>query len=289
MAPVNFYIITGLSGAGKTFANKCFEDLGFYCVDNLPPKLIPNFAELCAHSTRMIDKVSLVLDIRGGEFFDDVYVALDMLDKAGYKYCILFLDASNEVIIRRFKETRRLHPLSGVNGSIQDGLEEERRRLRRLRDRADFYLDTSKMNPWELKRELARIILGDEKGEELDITIISFGYRYGVPLESDIIFDVRFLPNPFYEEELKNISGESKEVADFVMNHQVSKDYLQRAADLVLFMLPYTKLEGKANLVISIGCTGGFHRSVVIADELGKILREKNYEVSVIHRDLKTV
>ncbi|MEW6201192.1 MAG: RNase adapter RapZ [bacterium] len=289
MTPVNFYIITGLSGAGKTFANKCLEDLGFYCVDNLPPKLIANFAELCAHSTRKIEKVSLVLDIRGGVFFDDVFSALDTLDKSGYKYCILFLDASNEILIRRFKETRRLHPLSGPNGSIQDGLEEERRQLKGLCDRADFYLDTSKMTPWELKRELARIVLGDEKGERFDITIISFGYRYGIPLESDIVLDVRFLPNPYYEENLKNISGISAQVDDFVMSHEVSKEYLKRTADLLLYMLPLSKLEGKANLVISIGCTAGFHRSVVIADELYKILKEENYEVSVIHRDLKTV
>ncbi|MEW5947394.1 MAG: RNase adapter RapZ [bacterium] len=287
-AKATFYIITGLSGAGKTFANKCFEDMGYYCVDNLPPALIPNFAELCAHSTREITKAVLVLDIRGGRFFDDVFKALDVLDKEKYKYYILFLDASDEVLIRRYKETRRAHPLAGPDGSIQSGLDEERRKLRRIMERADYHVDTSRMTPWDLKRELLRTVLGEKDSGRLDVTIISFGYKYGIPLESDLVFDVRFLPNPFYQPELKNVGGGSKKVAGFVMRHRVSRSFMKRVSDLVLFSLSHAKEEGKENFVVSVGCTGGFHRSVVIADELKKVLSGNGYGVKVVHRDMRS-
>lgn len=286
-APPGFFIITGMSGAGKTFANKCFEDMGYYCIDNMPPALIPHFAELLAHSTRKVTHVSLVLDIRGGEFFDDVFMMLDAFDNAGYPYKIIFLDASNEVLIRRYKETRRRHPLAPANGTLQDGIEQERARLAKIRDRADFRIDTSAMTPWNLKQELLRSVVGEEREASLEISIISFGYKHGIPLDADLVFDVRFLPNPFYEEALKPHDGRTQEVRDFVMRHDVSRELLRRVTDLVLFMLPQARKEGKTSFVIGVGCTAGFHRSVVIAEELADELEKKDYKVSLIHRDVK--
>jgi RNase adapter protein RapZ len=283
---VEFYILTGLSGAGKTFANKCLEDMGFYSVDNMPPALIPNFAELSSHSQRAIDRVSLVIDIRGGEFFDDLFKALDALDKAGYSYKIIFLDASDDVLVRRYKETRRAHPLSGSENRIIDGIKAERQKLKRLKDRADFYLDTSNMNPWALKQALASAFLGDDQSSKVRVDIISFGFKYGLPLDADLVFDVRFLPNPYYEENLKNLSGENEEVYEFVMGNKITQEFMNRVTELVLFMLPHTADEGKSNLVIAVGCTGGHHRSVVLAIELCRLLARHGYNVSVTHRDI---
>lgn len=285
---IEFFIITGLSGAGKTHANKCFEDLGFYCIDNLPPALIPSFAELCAHSDRKIDRVSLVLDIRGGEFFDDFFKALESLDNAGNAYRILYLDASDESLVRRFKETRRSHPLTGDRGSILNGISAERRRLQKIKERADFHIDTSSMNPWALKQEIAAIVLGDGGRAELGISIVSFGYKYGIPLDADLVFDVRFLPNPYYDDALKNMRGTDLEVYEFVMKSPVTQEFVTRMADLVLFMLPHSQTEGKANLAIAIGCTGGHHRSVVVSIEMSRLLSRRGYHVAVSHRDLET-
>jgi len=282
------YILTGLSGAGKTFANKCLEDIGFYCVDNLPPALIPHFAELCANSTRQIDLISLVIDIRGGEFFQDLFNALDALDQAGHKYSIVFLDASDETLIRRYKETRRQHPLAGQNGGIIEGIKAERETLKRLKDRADFYIDTSGMNPWALKEEISRKLIGTDKSRNIDVNIISFGHKYGIPLDADLVFDVRFLPNPYYHENLKKLSGENEEVYEFVLNCPETQEFIKKAVDLVLFMLPLEITEGKSNLVIAIGCTGGHHRSVVLAIEFCRILTQQGYNVTVRHRDIAT-
>lgn len=283
---VEFYILTGLSGAGKTFANKCLEDLGFYSVDNMPPALIPNFAELSSHSQRLFERVSLVIDIRGGEFFDDLFKALDSLDKAGYSYKIIFLDANDDVLVRRYKESRRAHPLAGSENRVIDGIKAERQKLKRLKDRADFYLDTSKMNPWALKQALSAAILGDEQASKIKVNIISFGFKYGLPLDSDVVLDVRFLPNPYYEENLKHLSGESLEVYEFVINNPITQEYMQRVTDIILFMLPHSAEEGKSSLVISIGCTGGHHRSVVLAIEMCRTLTQHGYNVSVTHRDI---
>ncbi len=286
---VDFYILTGLSGAGKTFANKCFEDLGFYCVDNLPPALIPHFAELCSKWQRAIDRVSLVIDIRGGEFFDELFKALDALDNSGYKYKIIFLDASDEALVRRFKETRRMHPLAGGEDRIIDGIHAERLKLKPLKDRADYYIDTSKMNTWALKKEMTDAILGDANASRLIVNIISFGFRYGLPLDADIVFDVRFLPNPYYVDSLKNLSGENSEVFEYVMGSPITKQYVRLAADLSLFTLAHSIEEGKSNLVIAVGCTGGHHRSVAVAIELFRILTQKGYNVTVKHRDISVV
>ncbi len=285
---IDFTILTGLSGAGKTHANKCFEDMGYYCIDNLPPALISNFMELCSHSDRKIDKVSLVLDIRGGEFFDDLFKGLEALDKAGHHYRILFLDASDEALVRRFKETRRAHPLSGENGSILHGIGMERQRLQKIKDRADFVIDTTNMNPWALKQEIVNNVLGAPGGSRLGISILTFGYKYGIPLDADLVVDVRFLPNPYYDDSLKDLRGTDIEVYEFVMKNQVTQKFIGKFLDLVLFMLPHSQVEGKANLTIAVGCTGGHHRSVVVGIELGRLLAQKGYDVSVTHRDLNT-
>ncbi len=283
---IDFFILTGLSGAGKTIANKCFEDLGYYCVDNLPPALIPHFAELCSNSQRSIDRVSLVIDIRGGEFFDDLFKALDALDNSGYKYKIIFLDANDDVLVRRYKETRRMHPLAGGEDRIIDGIHAERLKLKPLKDRADYYIDTSKMNIWVLKKEITDAILGDEKASHVSVNIISFGFKYGLPLDADLVFDVRFLPNPYYEENLKKLSGENQEVYDYVMKSPLTQEYMKRMADLTLFTLDHSVEEGKSNLVVAIGCTGGHHRSVVLAIELFRLLSKKGFNVSIKHRDI---
>ncbi len=281
-------IITGLSGAGKTFANKCMEDMGFYCMDNLPPALIPHFAELCANSTRKIDKVSLVIDIRGGEFFDDLFKALDALDQADYKYSIIFLDTSDEVLIRRYKESRRQHPLAGEAGSTLDGIRSERKRLKKLRDRADLYIDTTKMNLWALKKKLNSIIAGGENEGNITVAVVSFGYKHGVPMDVDFVFDVRFLPNPYYEEKLKGLTGEDDEVSTFVMASPTAVEFLDKVKEMMLFVLPHTIAEGKSNVVIAIGCTGGHHRSVVLSIELARFLTQNGYNVHVRHRDIAT-
>jgi len=281
---IDFYILTGLSGAGKTHANKCFEDMGYYCIDNLPPALIPSFMELCSHSDRKIDKVSLVLDIRGGEFFDDLFKGLEALDKDGHHYRILFLDASDEVLVRRFKETRRAHPLSGENGSILNGINMERRRLQKIKERADYVIDTTGMNPWALKQEIANTILNGHGRARIGISLLTFGYKYGIPLDADLVMDVRFLPNPYYDDALKDLRG----VYEFVMKNQITQRFIKKFLDMVLFMLPHSQVEGKANLTIAVGCTGGHHRSVVVGIELAKLLSQKGFDVSVNHRDLNT-
>jgi UPF0042 nucleotide-binding protein len=283
---VEFYILTGMSGAGKTFANKCLEDMGFYCVDNLPPALIPHFAELAANSSRKIDRVSLVIDIRGGEFFDDLFKALDALDRASYSYKIIYLDANDSALLRRYKETRRLPPLANDETTIIEGVHAERKALKRLKDRADYYIDTSTKTPAALKKEISKAILGDEQSAGLSVTIISFGFKYGLPPEADVALDARFLPNPYYEESLKNFSGENREVREFVMTSQVTQDFISKAADLLLFTLPHVIAEGRRNLVVAVGCTGGHHRSVVLSIELCRILTQHGYNVSVKHRDI---
>jgi len=283
---LDIYILTGISGAGKTFANKCLEDMGFYCVDNLPPQLIPHFVQLAANSKRKIDKVSLVIDVRGGDFFDELFKALDAMDQSDYRYFIVFLDAADEMLVRRYKETRRQHPLAVENGGTIEAIQAERRILKRLKDRADFYIDTTDLNNWEFKQEITRVLIGDQKARGITVSIVSFGYKYGIPLDADYVFDVRFLPNPFYEESLKRLSGENEEVYEFVLGSPVSQEFVKKTSDLILFLLPHAIAEGKNNLVIAFGCTGGHHRSVVMAIEFCRMLTQQGYNVSVRHRDI---
>ncbi|HCL4446475.1 TPA: RNase adapter RapZ [Clostridium botulinum] len=283
---MRFVIVTGLSGAGKTQAIRSLEDLGFFCVDNLPPTLIPKFAEACYQTEGKIKKIALVIDIRGGKFFDDLFESLKYLKEEGYKYEILFLDASDEVLIKRFKESRRKHPLS-PDGRILNGISMERNRLREVKDRADNIINTSELATREL-REAINEIYGehDQIENQLIITVLSFGFKHGIPLDSDLVFDVRFLPNPYYIKELKQYSGKDKKVSDYVMGFDVTNKFVNRLEDMLNFLIPNYFKEGKRQLIISIGCTGGRHRSVAIANAIYEGLKSKGHKVNIDHRDI---
>lgn len=285
MSEVRVLVITGLSGAGKTQAVRSLEDLGYFCVDNLPPSLIPKFAELCGQSKGKVDKVALVIDIRGGQFFDDLFAALNDLDSIGIKYEILFLEASDEILINRFKETRRRHPLNPDGGIIQ-GIHMERERLQELRGRANKIIDTSDLKPSQLKKEIQNLWGNYGKNQILSVTIMSFGYKYGIPLDTDLLIDVRFLPNPYYVPELKELTGCDKEVQEYILKSPQSKIFLQKYHDLLKFLMPNYISEGKTHLVIAIGCTGGKHRSVALANFLAQLLQKDEYKVMVKHRDI---
>ncbi len=281
---MKFVIITGLSGAGKSQAMKCMEDLGFYCVDNLPPILIPKFAELCFTNRGEIQKIALVIDIRGGKFFDDLFGSLDELRNKGYKYEILFLEASDNTLIKRFKETRRVHPLS-AEGRIIDGINAEREKLEDLKVRANKIIDTSNMIPSELKEEIKKIYI-EGSTKNIIISILSFGFKKGIALDADLVFDVRFLPNPHYIPELKEFTGNDKNVNEYVMKWPESIEFVKKLYDLIDFLIPYYEREGKFQLIIAIGCTGGKHRSVTVANILYNYLKKKGQRVNISHRDI---
>ena len=268
---MRFIIVTGLSGAGKSEATNALEDMGYFCVDNLPPKLIKKFAEVCKQSKGSIDKVALVMDIRGGIFFDDLFESLSELSKEQFQYEILFLDTSDEVLVKRFKEKRRSHPLA-PGGRVITGIELERQKLRDVKDKADVIIDTSKYAIKDLREA---------------ITILSFGFKYGIPVDSDLVFDVRFIPNPFYIPELKPFSGNDEPVKNYVMEQTETQTFLQKANDMFEFLIPNYQKEGKRQLIISIGCTGGRHRSVAIANSIYETLRANNHDVYIEHRDIK--
>jgi UPF0042 nucleotide-binding protein len=279
-------IVTGLSGAGKTQAVRSLEDIGFFCVDNLPPTLIPKFADLCAQAASSINKIALVVDIRGGEFFDTLFEVLADLDARGIRYEILFLEASDETLVRRFKESRRRHPLS-MHGEVLEGIREERNRLRELRGRANKIIDTSDLTVLQLKEEINGLFADSTDTSRLFVTIISFGFKYGVPLDSDLVMDVRFLPNPHYDPSLRPFTGNDPAIRDFVFNFPVTAEFTEKFSGLVEFLIPHYIKEGKTTLQIAIGCTGGRHRSVALANQLEKILRAKDFRVAVRHRDIK--
>lgn len=281
---MRFVIVTGLSGAGKTEATKSLEDIGYFCVDNLPPKLIPKFAEAC--NTGQINKVALVMDIRGGVFFDDLFESLEYLKKNNFKYEILFLDCSDEVLVKRFKQNRRSHPLS-PNGRVLTGIDIERKKLREVQDKADIIIDTSKY-PIKDLREKINEYFGDYKSveEEISISVLSFGFKYGIPVDSDLVFDVRFIPNPFYIPELKPLSGMDEPVREYVLKQQETKDFLEKLNDMLKFLIPNYAKEGKKQLIVSIGCTGGRHRSVAIANAIYEELKKEDFNASIEHRDI---
>jgi UPF0042 nucleotide-binding protein len=285
MAGTRLLIVTGLSGAGKTQAVRCLEDLGFFCVDNLPPKLIPKFAELCAQTTGKIERIALVVDIRGGEFFATVLDVLNDLKDQSLRYEILYLEASNETLVRRFKESRRPHPLS-TSGEIVEGIEAERSALRELRGLAHKIIDTSNFSVAQLKQEIANLYGGNGDRERLAITAVSFGYKYGIPLDADLVIDVRFLPNPHYEPQLQPLTGLEEAVKDYVFEAPITGEFLSHLQNLFDFLIPQYIREGKTTLTLAIGCTGGKHRSVVLANWLGEQLRERNHRIVVRHRDL---
>ena len=281
---MEFLIITGLSGAGKSLAIQSLEDLGFFCVDNLPPALIPKFAEIIKESQGRIRRVALVIDIRGGEFFDALGTALADLEASGIRFQIVFLDASDEILVRRFEETRRKHPLGG---SILDGIRTERRRLQPLKEQAHKIIDTSTLTAKELKEELADTFVRTDGRRTLAVTVTTFGYKYGIPLDADLVFDVRFLPNPYYVEALRPLPGNSPEIREFVLRSRQTMEFRQRLLDMLAYLLPQFTTEGKSHLTVAIGCTGGEHRSVVIGEDLAEFLRGVGYAVRVKHRDMR--
>lgn len=284
---MRFVIVTGMSGAGRGTSLRMLEDAGYFCVDNLPISLMGKFSELIYSGTSEISKVALGLDIRSGKTLDELQHKLEELTAAGYSYEILFLDAADDVLVKRYKETRRNHPLA-QDGRIAEGIAKERTRLAFLKKQADYIIDTSSLLTRELRQELDRIFVQNKDFKNLVITVLSFGFKYGIPTDSDLVFDVRFLPNPYYYEELKKLSGNDKEVQDFVMGFEVSHRFLDKLIDMIQFLIPNYILEGKNQLVISIGCTGGKHRSVTLANKLYERLQKNTeYAVRIEHRDIE--
>lgn len=283
---MKFIIVTGMSGAGKSSVLKFLEDVGFFCVDNLPPFLILKFAQMYFEMSTQIKKVAIGIDIRGGKLFNDLFFNLEKVDKANYK--ILFLDASDNVLVKRFKETRRVHPIAKAKSErIIFGIKKEREILKKVKSRADYIIDTSFMKANDLKEKINDIFVAKKKFDGLMINIISFGFKYGIPEDSDLVFDVRFLPNPFYIKELKDLTGNDLDVKNYVLKFDLSHKFLDKVLDLINFLIPNYIHEGKNQLVISIGCTGGKHRSVTIANEIYKKLFDSGRNVLVNHRDIK--
>ena len=279
-------IVTGMSGAGKTTALKMLEDMGYFCVDNLPIPLLTRFVELFSEPEEEIKNIALGIDVRGGQDFSGLQEVLDEMDVKQVSYEILFLDAQDDVLIKRYKETRRQHPLSG-SGRVDTGIAKEREKIMFLKMRATYILDTSKMLTRELKLELEKIFVKGESFCNLYITVMSFGFKYGIPQDADLVFDVRFLPNPYYIDELKEKTGNDPEVQDYVMENEKAQVFLDKLTDMVDFLIPNYILEGKNQLIIAIGCTGGKHRSVTLANALyQKLDKQENYGVRIEHRDI---
>jgi RNase adapter protein RapZ len=279
-------IVTGMSGAGKTSVLKMLEDAGYFCVDNLPIQLIYKLVQLTFKGTESFDKVALGVDIRSGQALDELDDVLERMKADGYNYEILFLDAGNDVLVKRYKETRRIHPLSGT-GRVEQGIEIEREKLDFIKKKADVILDTSQLLIRELKAQVDSIFTDNEKYNNFFITVLSFGFKYGIPMDSDLVFDVRFLPNPYYDPELKMQTGNDKPVQDYVLRSEMAVTFLDKLEDMITFLVPNYIIEGKNQLVISIGCTGGKHRSVTLANELTQRLKKLEYGLKVEHRDIE--
>lgn len=283
---MRFVVVTGMSGSGKLTAIHFLEDMGYYCVDNLPVRLIDPFMQLVSAPGSDIDKVVLGLDVRADKSFDNVEQVLAALKKKGYKYEILFMDASDEVLIKRYKETRRAHPVAPT-GRVEEGIARERKILEQIKADADYVIDTSGLLTRILKEELTRIFVNNEEYNSLMISVMSFGFKNGIPADADLIFDVRFLPNPFYVESLKRLTGNDQPVRDYVMSFPEAGQFMDKLVDLISFLIPGYVKEGKNQLVIGIGCTGGQHRSVTIANALADRLRGGDYGINLYHRDVK--
>lgn len=282
---MQYIVVTGLSGAGKSSAIHILEDIGYYCIDNMPPTLVRNFITLCQNSSMNAEKIAFVADARSGELIKNLANEITEIKKSGDQCEVLFLEASDECIIKRYKETRRKHPHS-KGGRVIDGIELERELLSSIRKKSDYIIDTSGLKANQLREQMLAIFETGKKYESINITILSFGFKRGIPLDSDLMLDVRFLPNPFYEESLKEHTGLDEDVREYVMRWDVTKEFINHLHSLVEFLLPQYIEEGKPQLVISIGCTGGKHRSVALAEELGEFLRSKNYYANVSHRDI---
>lgn len=284
---MRFVVVTGMSGAGKRTAMKMLEDVGFYCVDNLPVPLIEKFVELVATPNSEINKVALGLDVRADQPFGEAQSVLNKMRKNGYLFEILFMDAGDSVLLKRYKETRRMHPLS-PDGRVEEGINKEREILRETKQKADYVIDTSNLLTRELKEEIDHIFVRNEEYSSLMISILSFGFKNGIPADADLVFDVRFLPNPFYIDELKHKTGNDTEVQDYVMSFPEASVFMEKLMGMLDFLIPNYIKEGKHQLVIGIGCTGGKHRSVTLANELYAGMKDHgNYGVKLYHRDIK--
>ncbi len=283
---MNFVIITGMSGAGKTEAVKCFEDMGYYCIDNMPPVLFSKVAQICAKSESEITKIAFVIDTRGGAMLSNLESYLDEFEEANGKCRVLFLDADNDTLIKRYKETRRKHPLS-QDGNLTESIKKERELLSGVKKRANYVLDTSDLKPRQLREYINSVFnSGKNLQNNFTINVTTFGFKYGMPRDCDTAFDVRFLPNPFYLPELKHKTGMDKEVSDYVNGFSLTQDFYVKLEDMLEFLIPNYINEGKTNLVIAVGCTGGKHRSVTVANHIGEFLKNKGYNTFVHHRDI---
>ena len=283
---MRFVIVTGMSGAGKSTALKMLEDMGYFCVDNLPIPLLPGFVQMLQNTDTEMKKVALGLDVRSGQDLSGLKENLEAMDRDRIGYEILFLDANDAVLVKRYKETRRQHPLSG-SGRVDTGIAKEREKILFLKMKATYILDTSKMLTRELRIELEKIFVDGQSFCNLYITVMSFGFKYGIPADADLVFDVRFLPNPYYIDELRPKSGNDREVREYVMNNDKAREFLAKLTDMIEFLIPNYVQEGKTQLVIGIGCTGGKHRSVTLANELYEALQKNdNYGIRIEHRDI---
>lgn len=283
---MRFVVVTGMSGGGKRTALKMLEDAGYYCVDNLPVSLVERFMELISMPDSEINKVALGMDVRTDQSFQDATRILRELREKGYDFEILFMDADEQALIKRYKETRRIHPLAS-DGRVEEGVHKEREILENIRRTADYVIDTSNLLTRELKEELDRIFVNNEDYNSLMVTIMSFGFKNGIPADADLVFDVRFLPNPFYIDEMRTKTGKDPEVRDYVMSFQESRDFLEKLTDMLLFLIPNYVKEGKYRLVVAIGCTGGKHRSVTLANALFEEMKDQGeYGLKLYHRDI---
>ena len=282
---MDFIVISGLSGAGKSQVASIMEDIGFFVVDNMPAPLIPKFAELCM-AGQGYDRVAIVCDIRGGQTFDGLFAALSDLSKMGCAYQILYVEASRETIIKRYKETRRLHPLVREGRSLDEAVQREKTILEPVRKRAEYIVDTTALSTAKLRGEILRLFGSGGPRQPMSVNVISFGFKYGIPIEADLVFDVRFLPNPFYIAELRHKTGLDQDVYDFIFGYQQTRDFMTYLERLIAFLLPQYVEEGKAALVIAVGCTGGQHRSVAVTRALADFIRQKGYDAAENHRDM---
>jgi UPF0042 nucleotide-binding protein len=285
MTGIDFVVVTGMSGAGKSAASRCLEDLGFFCIDNLPVALIPKVAELCAQSEKRIERVALVVDAREGSFLNGLFEILQDLRRDGHLVRVVFLDSGDEVLVRRFSESRRPHPLAPA-GSAVAGIRVERERLAHLKTKADLVIDTSSFTVHEFRKLLATSFLDLNTSIRTALSLVSFGYKFGLPVDADLMFDARCLPNPHFVEALRPLTGQAPEVVEYVLGFAQTLGFLERTLAFLTFTVPLYVQEGKAYLTIAVGCTGGRHRSVVLVEELARLLREVGHEVSVGHRDI---
>jgi UPF0042 nucleotide-binding protein len=278
-------IITGLSGAGKSSVIKSLEDIGYYCIDNLPPNLMSDFVKLIAHSDEEINKIAFVIDLRSGKLFDELENGIKRLEKYADEIGILYLEANDDIILKRYKESRRSHPYSS-DGTLTDGIYLERQKLADIREKADYIIDTSNLNIHQLRDRIKKIFLTQNQ-DELSVILISFGFKKGIPLDVDMLFDLRFLPNPFYIENLREQTGLNQEVRDYVMDSDVSREIYKKIREMIDFLIPQFKKEGKSEIIIGIGCTGGNHRSVTFTYLLEAYLKEQKHPVTAVHRDIR--